>query len=101
MLATSLELTVKEQCEEILSEQRPEALPQKIIDHVDRTFPVAWSTLWITAQKGAIGEKELRLKATSGEAKKLMTADEGKPAFYSFGEGLTGEIAERRTTVNV
>jgi CheY-like chemotaxis protein len=100
-LTSALELTIKELCEEILSEQDPQALPAKIIDHVQRAFPVEWSTLWLTEQKGATGDKQLRLVAASNSAGGLMTADDGRPAVYSFGEGLTGDIAEGRTTVNI
>jgi len=48
MLKSSFEQTIRQLCEDVLSEPTPEALPEKIIDHVQRTFPVQWSTLWLT-----------------------------------------------------
>jgi signal transduction histidine kinase len=101
MLAKSFELTIRELCEEILSEPRPERLPAKITSHVQRTFPVEWSTLWVTEQVGTSGEKRLRLAAAEGAARRLMTAEKGGPAWYRFDEGLTGYIAKTRTTVNI
>ena len=64
-------------------------------------FPVAWSTLWLTEQTEVIGELRLRLAAASGPAKKLMKAEDGKPAIYDFGEGLTGAIAKQKETINI
>ena len=55
------------------------------------TFPVQWSTLWLTEQKGTSSEKRLRLAAAGGLAKKLLTAEHGLPAVYDFDEGLTGD----------
>ncbi len=46
-------------------------------------------------------QKRLRLAAAGGDAKKLLTAENGGPAVYNFGEGLTGEIAQRKETVNI
>lgn len=85
-------------CEEILSEPTPEALPDRIIDHLQKTFPVQWSTLWLTEQT-EIGDRQLRLAAAGGDAKKLLTAENGEPAVYHFGEGLTGEVAQRRKSL--
>lgn len=93
ILKRSFEQTIRELCEDVLSEPTPKALPEKIIDHVQRTFPVQWSTLWLTEQTGTEGGKRLRLAAASGPAKKLLKAEKGGPAVYNFGEGLTGEIA--------
>ena len=101
LLKQTFERTIRQLCEDVLSEPAPEALPDKIIDHVQRTFPVQWSTLWLTEQKGTGGEKRLRLAAAGGDAKKLLTAENGGPAVYDFGEGLTGEIAQRKETVNI
>src|SRR5579863_8654334 len=98
MLKRSFELEIKELCEDILSESDPRALPNKIITHVQRAFPVEWSTLWLTEQREASNEKQLRLAAASEAASALMTAEGGAPACYLFGEGLTGEIARRRMT---
>jgi len=86
---------------DILSEPTPEALPDKIIDHLQNTFSVQWSTLWLTEQTGIGGQKRLRLAAAGGDATKLLTAQNGEPAVYDFGEGLTGEIAQRMETVNI
>ncbi|KFB74005.1 MAG: Sensor protein TorS [Candidatus Accumulibacter phosphatis] len=101
MLKESFEQTIRQLCEDVLSEPTPEALPEKIIDHVQETFPVQWSTLWLTERKENGGGKQLRLAAAGGEAKKLLTAEDGKPAVYDFGEGLTGEIAELAQTCNI
>ena len=101
MLKSSFEQTIRQLCEDVLSEPTPEALPEKIIDHVQRTFPVQWSTLWLTEQKGTGGGRRLRLAAAGGVAKKLLTAEHGGPAVYDFDEGLTGEIAQRAETVNI
>lgn len=101
MLKKPFEQTIRQLCEDVLSEPTPEALPEKIIDHVQRTFPVQWSTLWLTEQKGTSSEKRLRLMAAGGVAKKLLRAEHGGPAVYDFGEGLTGEIAQRAETRNI
>lgn len=101
MLSQSFELTIRQLCEDILSEPIPEALPGKIIDHMQATFPVEWSTLWVTEQKGVGGAKRLRLAAAAGPATKLLATEQGAPAVYDFGEGLTGEIAARRKTINI
>ena len=101
MLNESFEQIIQQLCEDVLSEPNPEALPKKIIDHVQMTFPVQWSTLWLTEQKGAPSEKQLRLKAAGGLAKKLLTAENGEPAVYDFGQGLTGEIAQQAQTINI
>ena len=101
MLEETFERTIRQLCEDILSEPRPEALPGKIIDHLQKTFPVQWSTLWLTEPTGIGGEKQLRLAAAGGDAKKLLEAENGGPAVYKFGEGLTGEIAQQRITVNI
>lgn len=101
MLKESFEQTIRQLCEDVLAEPTPEALPEKIIDHVQETFPVQWSTLWLTERKGNGGGKQLRLAAAGGDAKKLLTAADGKPAVYDFGEGLTGEIAELAQTCNI
>jgi len=57
---------------------------------------VQWSTLWLTERKENGGGKQLRLAAAGGEAKKLLTAEDGKPAVYDFGEGLTGETTSAK-----
>src|ERR1022692_1818548 len=101
MLKKRFEQTIRQLCEEVLSEPTPEALPGKIIDHVQMTFPVQWSTLWLTEQKGTSSEKRLRLVAAGGLAKKLLTAEHGASAVYDFDEGLTGEIAQRAETRNI
>jgi len=101
MLNQTFELTVRQLCEEVLAEPDPQALPGKIIEHVQQTFPVEWSTLWLTEQTEPRGELRLRIAAAAGPAQKLMTADEGKPAVYPFGEGLTGAIARRKKTINI
>lgn len=101
MLNTPFEEVVKDLCEAVLSEPTPEALPSKIIEHVQATFPVQWSTLWVTEQEDASGEKRLRLAAAGGIANKLMTAEQGRPAIYRFDEGLTGEIARLAQTRNI
>ncbi len=101
MLKKSFELTIKELCADILSEPDPQQLPNKIVGHIESNFPVGWSTLWLTEQKGAGGDKQLRLSAATGKAVRLREAENGKPAVYDFGEGLTGEIAERCETVNI
>jgi signal transduction protein with GAF and PtsI domain len=101
MLDQTFELTVRQLCEEVLSEPDPRALPDKIINHVQRTFPIEWSTLWLTEQTEASGELRLRLAAASGPAEKLKIVENGRPAVYNFGEGLTGEIAKRRETINI
>ena len=93
------ERTIRELCVDILSEPTPEALPDKIIDHLQNTFSVQWSTLWLTEQID--GQKQLRLAAAGGDATKLLTAQDGGPAVYDFGEGFTGEIAHRMETVNI
>jgi signal transduction protein with GAF and PtsI domain len=101
MLKEPFEHIIQQLCEDVLSERNPEALPEKIIDHVQKTFPVQWSTLWLTEQKGAPSEKQLRLAAAGGLAKKLLTAENGGPAVYDFGEGLTGEIAQQAQTISI
>jgi signal transduction histidine kinase len=101
MLSKSFELMIKELCANVLSEPNPQALPDKIICHVEENFPVEWCTLWVTEQKGAGGDKQLRLRAAADKAKPLLKADDGKPSVYDFGEGLTGEIAKRCETVNI
>jgi len=101
MLKKPFEQTIRQLCEDVLSEPTPEALPAKIIDHVQMTFPVQWSTLWLTEQKGTSSEKRLRLAAAGGVAKKLLTAEKGGPAMYDFNEGLTGEIAQLAQTRNI
>lgn len=101
MLKKTFERTIRELCVDILSEPTPEALPDEIIDHLQNTFSVQWSTLWLTEQTGIDGQKRLRLAAAGGDAKKLLTAQDGGPAVYDFGEGLTGEIAQRMKTVNI
>jgi GAF domain-containing protein len=91
------ESIIKELCEEVLSEPDPQALPDKIIQHVQKVFPSEWSTLWVTEQKESTGPKRLRLAAAAPKARPLMTADGGQPAVYDFDvdppEGLTGYIA--------
>jgi signal transduction histidine kinase len=99
LLKESFEQIIQQLCEDVLLVRNPEALPEKIIDHVQMTFPVQWSTLWLT--EGTPSEKRLRLAATGGVAKKLLTAENGGPAVYDFGEGLTGEIAQRAQTINI
>ena len=85
MLSRSFELVIKELCEQILSEPFPEALPNRIINHIQKTFPVEWATLWLTEQKSASGEKRLRLAAATGKAVRLLTAeDNDQPAVYSL-----------------
>ncbi len=101
MIKKPFEQTIRQLCEDVLSEPTPEALPEKIIDHVQKTFPVQWSTLWLTEQKGTGGGKRLRLAAAGGVAKKLLRAEHGGPAVYDFGEGLTGEIAQQAKTHNI
>ena len=102
MLKETFERTIRQLCEDILSEPRPEALPGKIIDHLQNIFRVQWSTLWLTfAPTGIGGEKQLRLAAASGDATKLLRAENGGPAVYKFGEGVTGEIAQQKKTVNI
>ncbi len=101
MLKESFEQIIQQLCEDVLSESNPKALPEKIINHVQMTFPVQWSTLWLTEQKGTPSEKQLRLEAAGGVAKKLLTSENGKPALYDFGEGLTGEIAKSAETRNI
>ncbi len=102
MLKKSFEQIIQQLCEDVLLEQNPEALPEKIIDHVQMTFPVQWSTLWLTEQKGSPSEKQLRLAAAAGGvAKKLLAAENACPAVYDFGEGLTGEIAQQAKTINI
>jgi signal transduction histidine kinase len=101
MLKESFEQIIQKLCEDVLSEPNPEALPEKIIDHVQKTFPVQWSTLWLTEQKETPSEKRLRLAAAGGLAKKLLTAENGEPAVYDFDEGLTGEIAKNAETRNI
>jgi len=101
MLKESFEQIIQQLCEDVLSERNPEALPEKIIDHVQMTFPVQWSTLWLTEQKETPSEKRLRLAAAGGLAKELLIAENGGPAVYDFGEGLTGEIAQQAQTINI
>jgi CheY-like chemotaxis protein len=101
MLKESFEKIIQQLCEDVLSERNPKALPENIINHVQKTFPVQCSTLWLTVQEGSPSEKRLRLKAAGGLAKKLLTAENGKPAVYDFGEGLTGEIAHQAQTINI
>lgn len=101
MPAKTFEQTTRELCEEILSEPRPELLPDKIIRHLAQTYHVQGSTLWLTEETGVAGEKRLRLAAADGNAIRLLTAENGGPAVYNFGEGLTGDIALRRQTVNI
>ncbi|MEI7867222.1 MAG: GAF domain-containing protein [Candidatus Methylumidiphilus sp.] len=101
MLKESFEQIIQHLCEDVLSERNPECLPEKIIDHVQKTFPVQWSTLWLTEQKETPSEKRLRLAAAGGVAKKLLTAENGGPVVYDFGEGLTGEIAQQAQTINI
>ncbi len=110
MLSHPFETVIRKLCEEILSETDPRKLPQKIIQHVESTFPVEWATLWLTEQKdiqfqmpgsGSLKDKQLKLAAATKEAIALMTAEKGQPAVYDFGEGLTGYIAESGRIVNI
>ena len=68
MLSKSFELTIKDLCANVLSEPDPQALPDKIVGHVEQTFPVEWCTLWLTEQKGTRGDKQLRLKGSNGQS---------------------------------
>lgn len=95
------ESIIKELCEEVLSEPNPQALPDKIIQHVQKVFPVEWSTLWVTEQKETTDAKRLRLAAASPKASRLLTAECGGPAVYDFGEGLTGYIAQQTDAVRI
>lgn len=101
MLKKSFEQTIRELCEAVLSEPKPDALPEKIINHVQTTFPVQWSTLWLTEQKGTTNQKRLCLAAAGGVANKLLSAEDGGSAVYDFGEGLTGEIAQQASSLNI
>jgi len=100
VLDKPFEQTIRELCERVLSEPNPEALPNRIIVHVQETFPVEWSTLWVTEQ-GATGAKRLRLAAATEKAQRLLTAEGGQPASHDFGEGLTGYMAEQSGPVNI
>jgi len=101
LLLQGLDATIKELCTEILSEPAPDKLPQKIIDHVQKTFPIEWSSLWVTEQDPK-GRKLLRIKAVSDNKSSLLQpAEDGSLPWYEFGEGLTGAIAERRKTINI
>jgi len=100
MFSKPFEIVIKELCEEILSETNPEILPDRIINHIQNVFPVEWSTLWVTEWKDAKGSKRLKLAAASGKAKALLIAENGGPAIYDFGEGLTGQIAKTKKTIN-
>ncbi|MFH1464412.1 MAG: hybrid sensor histidine kinase/response regulator [Pseudomonadota bacterium] len=106
MLSQPFDKVIRELCEDILSEPVPERLPARILQHVEQTFPVAWATLWLTEQKAGTervkGESlRLRLAAASGPTRPLYTAENGSPAVYDFGEGLTGTIAKSQTTINI
>lgn len=101
MLLRPFDATIQELCEEILSETDPQALPKRIIQHVERTFPVDWATLWVTEHKESTGAKRLRLAAATALAEPLMTAEGGQPAVYDFDEGLTGYIAGQQVIVNI
>ena len=101
MLKQPFERMVRQLCEDVLSEPTPKALPDEIIKHVQKSFPVEWSTLWLTEQERSGGKKRVRLAAAAGPAEKLKTAEKGDPAVYDFGEGLTGYIAEKQCTVNI
>ena len=101
MITRPFEELIRKLCEDVLAEPTPRALPGKIIDHVQATFPVQWATLWLTEQKGIGGGKRLKLAAAGGLATRLLTAENGEPAVYDFGEGLTGEIALKAKTHNI
>lgn len=101
MLKNELAQTIRQLCEDVLSEPTPKVLQEKIIAHVQSTFPVQWSTLWLTEQKEAAGGKRLRLAAAGGLAEKLMAAEAGGPAMFDFGEGLPGNIAQSGEICNI
>lgn len=101
MLSNELAQTIRQLCEDVLSEPAPKLLPRKIIAHVQSTFPVQWSMLWLTEQEEATGCKRLRLAAAAGLAKDLMTIGAGGPAVFDFGEGLPGEAASTGEVCNV
>lgn len=101
MLKNDLAQTIRQLCEDVLSEPTPKVLQEKIISHVQSTFPAQWSTLWLTEQKDPGGGKRLRLAAASGVAEKLLAAEAGGPAVFDFGEGLLGETAKSGEISNI
>lgn len=101
MLKNDLAQTIRQLCEDVLSEPTPRVLQEKIIPHVQSTFPVQWSTLWLTEQKDPGGGKRLRLAAASGVAEKLLAAEAGGPAVFDFGEGLPGATAKSGEICNI
>ena len=97
----TFERTIRELCVDILSEPTPEALPDKIIDHLQNTFSVQWSTLWLTEQIGNRRQKQLRLAAAGGDAKKLLTArTEGPRSMISGKDSRARSPSERKLSTS-